>query len=56
MQMSHIKYCSMDDEDIHHYLPNAKLLTYNDLANVENIEELYTRIHAHIHHPSSSGL
>jgi hypothetical protein len=30
----------MDDEDIRHYLPNAKLLTYNELSNYKKIEEL----------------
>ena len=30
----------MDDEDIRHYLPNAKLLTYNELSAYKKIEEL----------------
>jgi len=30
----------MDDEDIRHYLPKAKLLTYNELSNYKKIEEL----------------
>ena len=38
--MSLVKYCSMDDEDIRHYLPNAKLLTYNELSAYKKIEEL----------------
>ena len=40
MQMSHIKYCSMEDKDIRHYLPNAKIITYDELSNLQNISEL----------------
>ena len=38
--MSLVKYCSMDDEDFRHYLPNAKLLTYTELSEYKKIEEL----------------
>ena len=38
--MNNLKYMSMDDTDIKHYLPRAKILTYNQLANVKTIEKL----------------
>ena len=38
--MNNLKYMSMDDTDIKHYLPKAKILTYNQLANVKTIEKL----------------
>ena len=38
--MNQTKYRPMDDKDIRHYLPNARLLTYNDLSKIENITDL----------------
>ena len=38
--MNKIKYIAMDDTDIKHYLPRAKILTYNQLAKVKDIEKL----------------
>ena len=35
-----LKYRSMDDTNIRHYLPNAKIFTYIDLSDIINIEEL----------------
>lgn len=40
---SNIKYISMDDTDIKHYLPTAKILTYNELAKFKTIEKLLPR-------------
>ena len=33
-------YSSMDDTDIKHYLPNAKIFTYIELSDIINIEEI----------------
>ena len=38
--MNNIKYIAMDDTDIKYYLPKAKILTYNQLAKVKDIEKL----------------
>ena len=38
--MSSIKYESMDDSDIHYYLPKARLVMYNDLKKYKTIEKL----------------
>ena len=39
--MSEIKYKSMDDGDIRHYLgKNARIITYNELAQFKTIEKL----------------
>ena len=38
--MNTIKYIAMDDADIKFYLPRAKILTYNQLAKVKDIEKL----------------
>ena len=38
--MSLIKYRPMDDQDITHYLPNARLMTYNELSEIQNITDL----------------
>ena len=38
--MNEIKYESMDDDDIKFYLPNAKILKYNQLKKYKNIEQL----------------
>ena len=38
--MNTIKYIAMDDTDIRHYLPKAKILTYNQLSKVKDIEKL----------------
>ena len=35
MTRSDIKYISMDDQDIRHYLPDAKILTYSELTNIK---------------------
>jgi hypothetical protein len=37
---SDVKYQSMDDQDIHFYLPKAKLIQYNDLKKYKTIEKL----------------
>ena len=38
--MSDVKYESMDDGDVHHYLPHAKILKYNELKKYKTIEQL----------------
>ena len=38
--MSEIKYVSMDDDDVHFYLPKCKLVKYNDLKKYKTIEKL----------------
>ena len=38
--MNNIKYIAMDDTDIKHYLPRAKILTYDELSKVKDIEKL----------------
>lgn len=38
--MSHIKYHPMDDKGIRHYLPNARIMTYNELSEIENITDI----------------
>jgi hypothetical protein len=38
--MNTIKYIAMDDADIRHYLPKARILTYNQLSKVKDIEKL----------------
>ena len=38
--MKNIKYIAMDDADIRHYLPRAKILTYDELSKVKDIEKL----------------
>ena len=38
--MSDVKYESMDNEDIHFYLPNAKLIMFNELKKYKTIEQL----------------
>ena len=38
--MNTIKYIAMDDADIRHYLPRAKILTYDELSKVKDIEKL----------------
>ena len=38
--MNTIKYIAMDDADIKFYLPRAKILTYNQLSKVKDIEKL----------------
>ena len=38
--MNTIKYIAMDDTDIRHYLPKAKILTYDELSKVKDIEKL----------------
>ena len=40
MNSNNIKYVAMDDADIRHYLPRAKILTYNQLSKVKDIEKL----------------
>ena len=41
--MNNIKYIAMDDSDIRHYLPKAKILTYDELSKVKDIEKLLPR-------------
>jgi len=43
MNSNTIKYIAMDDGDIRHYLPKAKILTYNELSKVKTIEQLLPR-------------
>ena len=38
--MNNIKYQSMDDSDLRFYLPKARILEYNELSKVKNIESL----------------
>ena len=38
--MNSVKYESMDDTDIHYYLPKAKLIQYNNLKKYKTIEKL----------------
>lgn len=38
--MNNIKYIAMDDSDIRHYLPKAKIITYDELSKVKTIEKL----------------
>ena len=38
--MKQIKYESMDDGDIKHYLPDARLVMYRELKDIDNIEIL----------------
>lgn len=38
--MTDIKYESMDDDDIKYYLPNARIITYNNLKKYKYIEQL----------------
>ena len=38
--MNNIKYESMDDSDIHYYLPKCKILKYNELKKYKSIEKL----------------
>ena len=40
MNSNNLKYCSMDDTAIRHYLPKAKIVTYNELSKVKTIENL----------------
>jgi len=35
-----IQYKPMDDEDIKHYFPNAKIMAYNELSDYETIDDL----------------
>ena len=37
---SNIKFVAMDDADIRHYLPRAKIITYDELSKVKDIEKL----------------
>ena len=38
--MNNIKYIAMDDTDIKFYLPKAKIITYDELSKVKDIEKL----------------
>ena len=40
--MKQIKFISMDDGDIKHYLPNAHLMMYKELKGIDDIEILLT--------------
>ena len=40
MNSNNIKYIAMDDTDIRHYLPKAKIITYDELSKVKDIETL----------------
>ena len=40
MSLDKVKYQSMGDDDIRYYLPNAKIMTYNELSEIENITDL----------------
>ena len=35
-----VKYEAIDDEDIHHYLPNAKIILYKELRTIKDIKQL----------------
>ena len=41
--MNNIKYIAMDDTDIRHYLPKAKIITYDELSKIKDIEKLLPR-------------
>ena len=43
MNRNDVKRISMDDSDIRFYLPDAKILTYNELTNIKKIEDLLPR-------------
>jgi hypothetical protein len=43
MNRNDVKYQSMGDDDIRHYLPDARILTYSELSNVRKIEDLLPR-------------
>ena len=40
--MKQIKFISMDDGDIKHYLPDARLMMYKELKGIDDIEILLT--------------
>ena len=44
MNSNNIKYVAMDDTDIKFYLPRAKILTYDQLSKVKDIEKLLPHI------------
>ena len=46
--MSEIKFLSMSDEDIRYYLPNARLVLYNELKNKKKIEKLLPKHKSYI--------
>ena len=38
--MDELKYISLDDDDVRHYLPDARILKYNELVKYKTIESL----------------
>ena len=38
--MDELKYVSLDDDDVRHYLPDARILKYNELSKYKTIEQL----------------
>ena len=36
-----VKYQSMSDDDIRYYLPDGRILMYNELANIKKTEDLF---------------
>ena len=43
MNSNNIKFIAMDDTDIKFYLPKAKIITYDELFKVKDIEKLLPR-------------
>ena len=46
--MNNIKYESMDDDDLRFYLPDARILKYNDLSKVKDSAKLLPRHKSHV--------
>ena len=38
--MDELKYISLDDDDVRHYLPDARILKYSELSKFKTIEQL----------------
>ena len=38
--MDDLKYEAMDDDDVRHYLPDARILKYNELVKYKTLESL----------------
>ena len=40
MNRNDVKYIAMGDDDIRYYLPKATIITYDELSNYKQIEDL----------------
>ena len=40
MNQNDVKYIAMGDDDIRYYLPKATIITYDELSNCKQIEDL----------------